>query len=600
MLSIGVELLTGRYSATAFDDRTVPEWPPHPARLLSALVATWADADEPDADERAALRWLERQAPPAITCSAGDKVSQRDPVTCFVPVNDPTALRRDISSSYERISDAAAAVGRADAAGDRRMSKRAGTALARTVAQATAAAARVSLPTGTETSRVSAGVLEVLPDNRSKQARHFPTVRPDDPRVRFDWPDTEPSPGQLDALDRLLARVGRLGHSSTFVSCCVTDERPQAPPTYVAEAETPGELVLRVPRMGMVDRLERMFEAHQGREQRVMPAGTAEYGRFQPHVPSPPRPALGGDWIILPMPRSGGDDDARRPPVLKIIRSLELARAVRGALLRHSPTQPPAEVLCGHSPRSGDDDRPTAPSERSHLAVVPLPDVVHRHSGAVIHGVALVLPTDVSDVDRSAVEDALGAWTRANGREVFMTTIGGPSFRLDPPILDRARRAGTGVGGLLGTAGFDDRRTLRRGLWCRPSTTWVSVTPLALDRFPGELRRGHPARTSAAEHAATESIARSCAHIDLPEPATVAISVEGLLAAVPAVGGGTRRRGGARFAGYAAGSSGQRRLCVHARITFDEEVAGPVLLGAGRYLGFGLFLPVDRRGAGTP
>ena len=52
MFAIAVELLCGRYTAMQFNDRTRPEWPPHPARLFSAMVAAWADADEPDPAER--------------------------------------------------------------------------------------------------------------------------------------------------------------------------------------------------------------------------------------------------------------------------------------------------------------------------------------------------------------------------------------------------------------------------------------------------------------------------------------------------------------------------------------------------------------------
>ena len=66
---IEVNFLTGRYVATFHNDRRQPEWPPHPARLFSALVATWADADEPDRSEREALEWLEAQGHPAIAAS---------------------------------------------------------------------------------------------------------------------------------------------------------------------------------------------------------------------------------------------------------------------------------------------------------------------------------------------------------------------------------------------------------------------------------------------------------------------------------------------------------------------------------------------------
>ena len=55
MFAVAVELLARRYTAMQFNDRSEPEWPPHPARLFYAMVAAWADADEPDEAEHAAL-----------------------------------------------------------------------------------------------------------------------------------------------------------------------------------------------------------------------------------------------------------------------------------------------------------------------------------------------------------------------------------------------------------------------------------------------------------------------------------------------------------------------------------------------------------------
>jgi len=79
MFAIRVDLLTDRYYATAFNDRQQGEWPPHPGRLFSAMVATWADGDPPLDAERQALLWLEGQAPPALRCDGPDDVARRDP-----------------------------------------------------------------------------------------------------------------------------------------------------------------------------------------------------------------------------------------------------------------------------------------------------------------------------------------------------------------------------------------------------------------------------------------------------------------------------------------------------------------------------------------
>jgi CRISPR-associated protein Csb2 len=87
MLAIEVELLLGRYSATDYRDRDQPEWPPHPGRLFSALVAGAGQAGLGES-ARAALLWLEAQPPPQL--SATDAAPQ-SAVTAFVPVNDPAA-----------------------------------------------------------------------------------------------------------------------------------------------------------------------------------------------------------------------------------------------------------------------------------------------------------------------------------------------------------------------------------------------------------------------------------------------------------------------------------------------------------------------------
>ena len=90
MLIIEVELLSGRYAATAYNDRSRAEWPPHPARFFSALAAALHDHDPVDAIERDALLWLERQPPPSldVDLDATEGVGRRRVLDVFVPVND--------------------------------------------------------------------------------------------------------------------------------------------------------------------------------------------------------------------------------------------------------------------------------------------------------------------------------------------------------------------------------------------------------------------------------------------------------------------------------------------------------------------------------
>ena len=91
MLAIEFELLTGRYAATAHNDRSRAEWPPHPARIFSALVAAHYEGRDPCPRERAALEWLERQQAPSMDVPL-DGIAFRDVKSVYVPINDVSAI----------------------------------------------------------------------------------------------------------------------------------------------------------------------------------------------------------------------------------------------------------------------------------------------------------------------------------------------------------------------------------------------------------------------------------------------------------------------------------------------------------------------------
>ena len=79
MLTIEIELLGGRYAASAYNDRERAEWPPHPARFFSALVAALHDREPVDVQEREALLWLEQQPPPSLNVDldVGEQLGRR-------------------------------------------------------------------------------------------------------------------------------------------------------------------------------------------------------------------------------------------------------------------------------------------------------------------------------------------------------------------------------------------------------------------------------------------------------------------------------------------------------------------------------------------
>ena len=559
MLAVAVELLTGRYGASVYNDRMAAEWPPHPARLFSAMVATWADADEPDADERAVLRWIEELSPPELACSAAHEVLRRSSVTCYVPVNDPTVLRRSPDSKAAALSQAREAARLAGV----------GAKAQAAVHKAEAAyrdAVRKAVDAGpVESASTAAAALEVLPQNRNRQPRWFPTVTPDGHLVWFLWPDAEPSEQQRRTLDGLLARVGRLGHSATLVSCRLDCGPPE--PTLVPT--TGGGDPMRVPRQGLLDRLERDFARHQGTRERLIPAAMARYASPTDEPLEPPVGNLGGDWIVLDIGSVSVDGQRIAPP--RSNRALELARAVRAQLLANSTAE--ADGVIGGRWADG--------SAKPHLAVVPLPASGYRWADGALRGAALVLPRDLPGDEQLIVEHAVQRWAAGGEASVELPSSSGRlvvAFR--PPRWARAAPDPT-AGGVWADVPY----ALRRDTWCRPATRWVSVTPVALDRRIRGLGQARPQPRDKATAAVADSLRRSCHHVGLPEPIEVEYSFDGMMTAVP-------RAGGRGFPTFIAAGSGERRPGVHVLLTFAEPVAGPVLLGAGRYLGYGLFVPL--------
>ena len=586
MFAIAIELLAGRYTATEFNDRSQAEWPPHPARLYSAMVAAWADSDEPDPAERAALRWLEDQGAPAIHCGVA---GPRTVVTHFVPVNDPTALSRDLSRTFTAIEDARESLAAAQGAGDAKAEQRAQTVLTKAQAKAKNDAAKASTATGRETATVVESVMAVLPENRGKQGRTYPTVIPSDQSVWFAWDNAVASPEDMAALDAILGRVGRIGHSSTLVACRCADTGPGTEPSWVPGG-TKDPTRLRVPRTGLIDRLERAYETHRGEEPRTLPAGMISYGRTRASQPEPRVPHLGGDWYVLGLTRA---KDQAFPAATQ---ALAVTRAVRNALLKHGE-QPPAEVISGHKTIAGATG-PTPPLDRTHMAVVPLLNAGNEHSDGAIFGVGLVLPRDCTDDDRNAVEKAVLAW-KDSGSGVRLAGMEGSrrgSFGIEDLGVDRS---GEPEPAWLTATLARRRRTTRREYWCGPASRWLTVTPIALDRFPGNLRSRQPQTRDRAEAEAQAAIAKACVLAGLaddPDEVAVTVRLDTPLAGLADSPSRHRSPGRRVYPIYKTGGGGVPRSCVHAEITFRAPVSGPVLVGAGRYLGYGLCLPRDLRG----
>jgi CRISPR-associated protein Csb2 len=217
----------------------------------------------------------------------------------------------------------------------------------------------------------------------------------------------------------------------------------------------------------------------------------------------------------------------------------ELSRALRGALLHHAE-DPPPPVLSGHAP----DGRP-------HTAFLALPDLASP-SGTV-RGAAIALPREIEVEEIQAVLLAAARWERS-GMRLWLGRLGEIRFeRVESPAADPAP-------------------------WVGPASRWASITPIALDRNPGDLFARDPGTAARATLRAEEIVAAACRHIGLPAPADVRLLHRSLFTEIPPA---------AAFMPYPRRGGGFQRVCVHVELRFAEPILGPVFLGVGRYFGMG-------------
>lgn len=529
---IEVNFLTGRYVATSYNDRKQAEWPPHMARLFSAMVAVWAE-DGQDPEERAALEWLERQDPPAIASS--NAVSRRV-VSHFVPVPDVSILG---PSAYEK---------RVKAAWDIQNQLKQEMETSRGQDTARVIQLRKQLAKARDVKTMVSGVTgkpevaeSLFPERRGRQERFFPSVTPDKSKVTYVW-DAAPPDKLSMVLDSLLGRVARLGHSSSLVSCRITDEP-------VAVNRLPGDVGDRARTIGkgQLAALVNLYSRHGGTKPRSLPYRSVRYrlvGIEKADVPVQ-YSTMHADWFVFEF-----TPNSRAFPST---RTVEVARVMRSAIMRYAP-DPIPEGLSGH--QLGGE-----PTTLPHAAFLPLPYVYYDHSDGRLLGIAVSLPTSLDGSSRQAVLQAIGIWEEKDN--VL-------ELRFKSGRIQMKRKLQS-----------DTLQSLRDYIWSRPSSQWVTATPIALPRHPGSLR------SSKAWADAESSVADACTHVGLPRPIRIDVSMSPFLVGSHHVG---------RFPPFEqTGKDGKiiRRQLVHAQVTFGCMVAGPLVLGAGRFMGLGLMRPIN-------
>lgn len=433
----------------------------------------------------------------------------------------------------------------------------------------------------------SKALLQSAPLTRKRQPRTFARGWLERDTVFLTWRDALPSGPVREALRALCEKVTRIGHSTSLVHVWL------ASPSEVGEAnwvpdEDHSERRFRVAVPGTLTELERAFNQR----------ATAEYAalrvqaeddfdkkaqrdakkRLKANFKKPPTPhrprlsldrgyarrsAIEADPVVPGTVFTASFSVFRLEPEDAPVRHLDLACAAaiakrwREALLVGCDMLPLSvrSLLSGHTA-----DR--APLEGPHVAFLPLASVGHEHGDGHLLGMGVALPEGLARDIRRAMLAQLGGV-----RELLLGRLGKwgvtPETSASPPW------------------------NLRPETWTahpRGATKWATVTPVVYDRHP-KSRVPATAREEVAE-----MIREGCTRAGLPAPREVIVTHVSAHLGVPLA---------QEFPGFPR-KDGSTRRHTHAILVFDAPVRGPILIGAGRYRGYGFFRPLrDSRTEGV-
>lgn len=538
--SLVIEYLTGYAVATDPANRERAEWPPHPARVFMALAAAHFESGgspEEKRAEREALDWLAGLDPPDMGIPPE---TRREVLTVYVPVNDQPG----------------------------------GEALLR----------------------------------RSRQPRLFPRVHVGDEPLRLTWSHRTDVKGvrhelsdaelsqYLEPLESICRNVTRIGHSSSLVWTRLERDPATAAskPTHVPD-ENSVDVGMRIVQARAMQRLEEAFNQSaideftaleeeigiaKGKAKKELQVKSAErfprgqpisqrpvfsishgYRRVNPPRVDVPHTLFDPNFIVL---READDADQ----TFGLESTAAIMHALRGLLMRESKDQPPPSWVSGHEP----DGRKLESGH--HLALIPLSFVgrpwidVERHANGHLMGIGIVLPRSVSLRERAKALAPILFDNETNQQKTLELKMG---------------RAG--IWKVVRETDPLPKRMLRTETYTAPSATWSSVTPVLLDRMPKMERVKDPMgwREEVARIVAT-SCDHLFSHLEADKrPVVLSVRTEktpffhGSLRAMPGQGGFPQLR--------------KDKHQVHVAIEFDRPVQGPMLLGAGRFRGYGLMRP---------
>jgi CRISPR-associated protein Csb2 len=372
---------------------------------------------------------------------------------------------------------------------------------------------------------------------RTRQPRRFPAALPVNPVVRLVWPGAAEAP--IEVLDAVARDVAYVGHSASLTRCRFTEGEARASALPASRRVYAGRL--------------KELEAAFGSGRRPSPGDAV-----RPVIASQASNTntFSSEWLTFEINKGALDLRAAPLACKTLIKAL-----MSGFEATAGPDAIPGWVS-GHEPDG-------APSRQDHLSAVPLAYVGFRHADGALMGFALVPPAGRADALADAnFRRALLAITRPNEQGARALTLTfGRAGEIDLVLSLETERAS-----------LNPDRYIGQGY------RWATVTPLVLDRH---LKASPGARQQLEiEALVADACERSLGQRPLRVVADKHSAVIGAPSAYPS--------------GKAPGWTGWRlpetlltRRLTHAVLEFEAPVTGPLLIGAGRFCGLGLCLPLD-------
>lgn len=429
-----------------------------------------------------------------------------------------------------------------------------------------------------------------------RKQRAFPTVflDPNSPTVFYYWPEVD-LPESLEApLRELISSLPRFGHSSSLVIASITSEEPPSGRGWREihpmsdEALGSPQFRLRVPWDGLLRSAEDAFDAD-GRTKEIeklisgaarsakpdkpLKPAASPRGRHDPRhrwkgyvekLETPPHPSPWDEHILVLT--QSGRDRIGLPSVWQLTEAFHKTLLDRWS--RDPARGPVPSWLSGH--RSSRNGQPSSPVTHNHLAIFPLPFVGNKHATGHLLGIGLAFPRpQTAEIDLATL------------RKQWRQALSALFEESEDGVLELTTRDKAWHVLLRPDDSPDPKLALRPNRWTRPSTVWSTVTPLILDRHPKPHFKKDP---EAWLESCSRIIEEACVRAGLPEPRGVIPTLHSPLPGVPPA---------PAFPAPAARPGRPPRFHIHATLRFAVEVQGPLLLGAGRYRGYGLCLPTN-------